>query len=155
VKKAARAKKNPKKAGGALQEEKKESLEDASAALSTKDVTPEMQRKAALKKLSGEEIAVTYKAKKGTVYANFREVNVSGFTVNFHRKPLIKSMDLVINYGNRYRFIGPNGSGKSTVICVITARFIPIPEGLSLYFFGTRIPCHPPDGYQCRLRSKR
>mmetsp|Transcript_34380 Transcript_34380/g.67647 ORF Transcript_34380/g.67647 Transcript_34380/m.67647 type:complete len:685 (+) Transcript_34380:116-2170(+) len=140
AKKAARAKKNPKKASETLQEEKKESLEDAFAALSAEDVTPEMRREAALEKLSGEEIVVTYEAKKGAVHANFRDVNVSGFTVNFHGKPLIENTDLVINYGNRYGFIGPNGSGKSTVMKAIAARSIPIPEGLSLYFLEHEYP---------------
>jgi ATP-binding cassette subfamily F protein 2 len=110
-------------------EEKKEEL-----VILTMEEHVEVKKEAALDKLSEDNIVVTYEAKKGTLDANTRDINVSGVTVTFHGKPLIEDTEIVINYGNRYGFIGPNGSGKSTVMKAIAARSIPIPDSLDIYF---------------------
>lgn len=86
-------------------------LEDA---LKSNNLSAEDKRDASLEWLSSQNIAVTYESKKGLLHANTRDINVSGVSVHFHRKPLIEDTDVIINYGNRYGFIGPNGSGKST-----------------------------------------
>lgn len=101
---------------------------------------PEERRDAALEWLSRQEIVVTYESKKGKLNANNRDINVSGVSVNFHGKPLIEDTEVVINYGNRYGFIGPNGSGKSTVMKAISARSIPIPDSLDIYFLDCEYP---------------
>jgi len=95
---------------------------------------------AALEWLSQQNIVVNYEAKKGKLHANTRDINVSGVTVTFHGKPLIEDTQLVINYGNRYGFIGPNGSGKSTIMKAISARSIPIPEALDIFFLDSEYP---------------
>jgi ATP-binding cassette subfamily F protein 2 len=94
----------------------------------------ERKRQQLLDDLNRNEIVVTYEAKKGTLHANARDINVGGVTVSFHGKPLVENTELVINYGNRYGFIGPNGSGKSTVMKAIAARAIPIPDAIDIYF---------------------
>eukprot|EP00978_Attheya_sp_CCMP212_P015671 scaffold40475_cov47-Attheya_sp.AAC.1 len=94
----------------------------------------DVKREELLDQLSNDDIIVTYEAKKGTIHANTRDINVSGVSVNFHGRPLIEETDLVINYGNRYGFIGPNGSGKSTIMKAIAARAIPIPDAIDIYF---------------------
>lgn len=101
---------------------------------------PEARQDAALEWLSRQNIVVTYESKKGKLHANTRDINVSGVTVTFHSKPLIEDTDLVISYGNRYGFIGPNGSGKSTIMKAISARAIPIPEALDIYFLDCEYP---------------
>jgi ATP-binding cassette subfamily F protein 2 len=112
-------------------EEKKE--EPVSIDLSTLSLK-ERKRAEALEALSQDDIVVNYESKSGKLHANTRDINVGGFTVNFHGKPLVEETDLVINYGNRYGFIGPNGSGKSTVMKAIAARSIPIPDAIDIYF---------------------
>ena len=57
-----------------------------------------------------------------------KDINVRNLAVTFHGSPIIAETDFVLNWGNRYGFIGRNGSGKSTVMRVIGARAIPIPE---------------------------
>lgn len=94
----------------------------------------ERKRAEALDKLSEDDIVVNYESKSGKIHANTRDINVGGFTVNFHGKPLLEETNLVINYGNRYGFIGPNGSGKSTVMKALAARSIPIPDAIDIYF---------------------
>jgi ATP-binding cassette subfamily F protein 2 len=94
----------------------------------------EKKKEELLDQLSEDNIVVTYEAKKGTLDANTRDINVSGVTVTFHGKPLIEDTEIVINYGNRYGLIGPNGSGKSTVMKAIAARAIPIPASLDIYY---------------------
>jgi ATP-binding cassette subfamily F protein 2 len=118
----------PKKSSG--EEKKEESLSMDLSTLSLKD----RKRAEALEALSRDDIVVTYESKSGKLHANTRDINVGGFTVNFHGKPLVEETDLVINYGNRYGFIGPNGSGKSTVMKAIAARSIPIPDAIDIYF---------------------
>lgn len=124
------------------QEEKKENpsnlLKEAKNALDV-NASEEAKRDAALEKLTQENIIVTYESKKG-LHANSRDINVGGVTVTFHGKPLIEDTELVINYGNRYGFIGPNGSGKSTIMKAISARAIPIPDSLDIYFLDQEYP---------------
>jgi ATP-binding cassette, subfamily F, member 2 len=105
-----------------------------SSSLPSHDNLKEMKRMAALDDLSKQSIAVTYESKKGMLHANTRDINVSGVTVTFHGKPLIEDTDVVISYGNRYGFIGSNGSGKSTIMKMIAARAIPIPDAIDIYF---------------------
>jgi ATP-binding cassette subfamily F protein 2 len=100
----------------------------------------EAKREADLDRLTEDNIAVTYEAKKGKVHANTRDINVSGVTVTFHGKALVEDTQVVVNYGNRYGFIGPNGSGKSTVMKAIAARAIPIPDSLDIYFLDCEYP---------------
>ena len=125
------AKGKPEKSKKSTSEEKKEDSEvmDLSG-LSLKD----RKRAEALDKLSEDDIVVNYESKSGKIHANTRDINVGGFTVNFHGKPLLEETDLIINYGNRYGFIGPNGSGKSTVMKALAARSIPIPDAIDIYF---------------------
>jgi len=126
-----KAKGKPEKSKKSASEEKKEDSEvmDLSG-LSLKD----RKRAEALDKLSEDDIVVNYESKSGKIHANTRDINVGGFTVNFHGKPLLEETDLIINYGNRYGFIGPNGSGKSTVMKALAARSIPIPDAIDIYF---------------------
>jgi len=126
-----KAKGKPEKSKKRVSEEKKEDSEvmDLSG-LSLKD----RKRAEALDKLSEDDIVVNYESKSGKIHANTRDINVGGFTVNFHGKPLLEETDLIINYGNRYGFIGPNGSGKSTVMKALAARSIPIPDAIDIYF---------------------
>jgi len=126
-----KAKGKPEKSKKSTSEEKKEDSEvmDLSG-LSLKD----RKRAEALDKLSEDDIVVNYESKSGKIHANTRDINVGGFTVNFHGKPLLEETDLIINYGNRYGFIGPNGSGKSTVMKALAARSIPIPDAIDIYF---------------------
>jgi ATP-binding cassette subfamily F protein 2 len=127
----------------AKDDEKEEQKENATDILAqAKDAldvgaSEEAKRDAALDKLSEEHIIVTYESKKGG-HANARDINVGGVTVTFHGKPLVEDTELVINYGNRYGFIGPNGSGKSTIMKAISARAIPIPDSLDIYFLDRK-----------------
>lgn len=129
----------------AKDDEKEEQKENATDILAqAKDAldvgaSEEAKRDAALDKLSEEHIIVTYESKKGG-HANARDINVGGVTVTFHGKPLVEDTELVINYGNRYGFIGPNGSGKSTIMKAISARAIPIPDSLDIYFLDQEYP---------------
>jgi ATP-binding cassette, subfamily F, member 2 len=91
-------------------EEKKE---DITAVIRDTPLTSkELKHQKLLDDLSKNNIAVTYEAKRGTIHANTRDINVGGVTVAFHGRHLIEDTEIVINYGNRYGFIGPNGSGE-------------------------------------------
>jgi ATP-binding cassette, subfamily F, member 2 len=102
--------------------------------------TEEARREHALEWLSRQNIIVTYEQKKGVLHANTRDINVSGVSVNFHGKPLLEDTQVVINYGNRYGLIGPNGSGKSVLMKALSARAIPIPDALDIYYLDCEYP---------------
>lgn len=125
-----------KKVEGEKKENPADLLAEAKSALDV-GASEEAKRDAALDKLSEDHIIVTYESKKG-LHANARDINVGGVTVTFHGKPLIEDTEIVVNYGNRYGFIGPNGSGKSTIMKAISARAIPIPDSLDIYFLDRK-----------------
>ncbi|KAL7511322.1 hypothetical protein ACHAXN_008246 [Cyclotella atomus] len=128
-----------------LDEEEEEKKEDdnVAAVMERLDIDPNSEEgklELALEELSKQNIVVTYEQRKGQLHANTRDINVSGVSVAFHGKLLLEETDLVINYGNRYGFIGPNGSGKSTIMKAISARSIPIPAALDIYFLDSEYP---------------
>lgn len=139
AKKKAKGKEKPTKDEDEEEEAPEEKKEDMIDPLDL-DKLEEKKRDDALEWLNQQNISVTYENKKGALHANTRDVNVSGVTVTFHGKPLIEDTDLVINYGNRYGFIGPNGSGKSTIMKAISARAVPIPDALDIYFLDCEYP---------------
>lgn len=67
------------------------------------------------------------------MHRNTKDINVQNLTVQFMGKILVDDSELVLNYGNRYGFLGQNGSGKSTIMRVVGAKAVPIPEGIDMF----------------------
>lgn len=138
--KAAREAKKKAKGKPETKKEEPEEKKDEGVELLDAKARDELKKDEALEWLNQQNINVTYENRKTALHANARDINVSGVTVTFHGKPLIEDTDLVINYGNRYGFIGPNGSGKSTIMKAISARAVPIPSALDIYFLDCEYP---------------
>lgn len=84
-------------------------------------------------KLSAEGIIATYSSTSKGMHRNTKDINVQDVTVQFMGKILLDASEIVLNYGNRYGFLGMNGSGKSTVMKVLGARAVPIPDGIDMF----------------------
>jgi ATP-binding cassette, subfamily F, member 2 len=67
------------------------------------------------------------------MHRNTKDINVQNLTIQYMGKILVDDSELVLNYGNRYGFLGQNGCGKSTLMRVIGAKAVPIPEGIDMF----------------------
>lgn len=84
-------------------------------------------------------VVTTFAISSKTAHRNVRDISVENITVLFHGNPLVEEADLMLNYGNRYGLIGRNGCGKSTLMSVIGARCIPIPDGIDIFHLKEEI----------------
>ena len=91
---------------------------------------------AAADRLTEQGVVTTYAA-GAKPHRNSKDISVSNLSVSFHGHPIIEGCELQLNWGNRYGFIGRNGSGKSTIMRVIGARAIPVPERIDIYHLTT------------------
>lgn len=94
---------------------------------------------AAADRLTEQGVVTTYAA-GAKPHRNSKDISVSNLSVSFHGHPIIEGCELQLNWGNRYGFIGRNGSGKSTIMRVIGARAIPVPERIDIYHLTTEYP---------------
>jgi len=123
----------PKKGKGAAEED--EGAGKKSAAEIIADASAED-----LDKLSLEDearamgIITTFAQGSKALHRNTRDIKVDEVTVAYHGKILVEDTQFALNYGNRYGFLGPNGCGKSTIMKMLAARAIPIPECLDIFF---------------------
>ncbi|KAJ1461490.1 P-loop containing nucleoside triphosphate hydrolase protein [Pelagophyceae sp. CCMP2097] len=91
-------------------------------------------------KLAEQGVIATFAAPPVKKHRNAKDINVSNLSVSFHGHTVLEATDFTMNWGNRYGFIGRNGSGKSTVMRVIGARAIPIPESIDIFHLTTEYP---------------
>lgn len=87
----------------------------------------------AVEKLSADGIIATYSSTSKEMHRNTKDINVQNVTVQFMGKILLDDSEIVLNHGNRYGFLGMNGSGKSTIMRVLGARAVPIPDGIDMF----------------------
>lgn len=90
-------------------------------------------------KLRKEGIVATYALSSKKMHRNVRDISVSNVTILFHGNPLIEEAELSLNYGNRYGLIGRNGCGKTTLMRVLGARALPIPDGIDIFHLSQEI----------------
>ncbi|KAJ8602225.1 hypothetical protein CTAYLR_003663 [Chrysophaeum taylorii] len=90
--------------------------------------------------LASAGIIATYAAPTVKKHRNAKDISVSNLSVTFHGSTIIAESEFILNWGNRYGFIGRNGSGKSTVMRVVGARAIPIPESLDVFHLQKEYP---------------
>lgn len=92
-------------------------------------------------KLAEAGIVATYSQAGDLIqHRNAKDIKVENLTVSFHGANIIDNSTFTLNWGNRYGFIGRNGSGKTTVMRVIGARAVPIPETISMFHLTTEYP---------------
>lgn len=84
-------------------------------------------------KLAEDGIIATCSHNSRGVHANFKDINVLNFSITYFGKVLLEESDLSLNFGRRYGLLGRNGCGKSTLMNVIGARGIPIPDNIDIY----------------------
>lgn len=84
-------------------------------------------------KLAEDGIIATCAMNSRNVHANFKDINVLRFSITYFGKVLLEDSDLSLNFGRRYGLLGRNGCGKSTLMNVIGARGIPIPDNIDIY----------------------
>jgi len=68
-----------------------------------------------------------------------RDIKIGKFGVSLNGVELVQDTTLELNYGRRYGLIGLNGCGKSTMMKVIAARQIPIPNMIDIYHLEKEI----------------
>lgn len=84
-------------------------------------------------KLAEDGIIATCSHNARGIDANFKDINVLNFSITYFGKVLLEDSDLSLNFGRRYGLLGRNGCGKSTLMNVIGARGIPIPDNIDIY----------------------
>lgn len=67
------------------------------------------------------------------VHENFKDINVANFSITYFGKVLLEDSDLSLNFGRRYGLLGRNGCGKSTMMNVLGARGVPIPDNIDIF----------------------
>lgn len=84
-------------------------------------------------RLRNEGIVATFAMSSKKMHRNVKDISVDNLTVLLQGTPLVEEAELSLNFGNRYGLIGRNGCGKSTLMRVIGARCIPIPDGIDIF----------------------
>lgn len=65
------------------------------------------------------------------------DVKIEQFSMSVYGKEFIKDTKLELNFGRRYGLIGMNWSGKSTMLAAGSAREVPIPEHIDIWFLDS------------------
>uniref|UniRef100_A0A7S3K1Y0 ATP-dependent transporter ycf16 n=1 Tax=Aureoumbra lagunensis TaxID=44058 RepID=A0A7S3K1Y0_9STRA len=91
-------------------------------------------------RLAAAGIIPTYANPTTKKHRNAKDISVTNVAITFHGSTIITETDLTLNWGNRYGLIGKNGSGKSTVMNVIGARAVPIPESIDIFHLTNEYP---------------
>jgi len=112
---------------------------EEAAAKAAADVPEDEDRPPTADELASMGIIATYSQNSRAIHRNTKDINVENITILFFGKPLLDDTDLVLNYGNRYGLIGRNGSGKSTLFKVISARALPMPDGIDMFHLAEEI----------------
>ncbi|TMW57394.1 hypothetical protein Poli38472_003319 [Pythium oligandrum] len=112
---------------------KKESRKAAAEEKKKADVAASLENMSLADRLAEEGIIATCAHNARGVHKNFKDINVTNFSLLYHGRVLLEETDISLNYGRRYGLIGRNGSGKSTFMNVLGARGIPIPDSIDIY----------------------
>jgi len=81
----------------------------------------------------------TFSSSRKGVDRRSRDINVQDLTLLHKGMVLLDSTQIMLNHGNRYGLIGRNGCGKSTLMEVLGARSVPIPDDIDLYYLKEEI----------------
>jgi len=70
----------------------------------------------------------TFSSSRKGVDARSRDIIIENVTLQHKGMLMLDSTDIILNHGNRYGLIGRNGCGKTTLMKVLGARAVPIPD---------------------------
>jgi len=62
-----------------------------------------------------------------------RDFEITSFSIILYGRDLISDTTLRLSYGNRYGLVGANGSGKTSMLTILAAREVPIPDHIDIW----------------------
>jgi len=105
------------------------------------------------KKTPEEEAAMVIEAVSvsGTLTSksDSRDIEISSFSIILYGREMIADTTLQLNFGRRYGLIGHNGSGKTSMLIVLAAREVPIPEHIDIWLLSTEARPSDRSAIQC------
>lgn len=124
------------------------------------DVVVAAKKEVVEDELGGFTITVAGKdvASAAAALGNIRDIHVEAFSISAPQKPLFVDAELRITHGRRYGLLGPNGMGKTTLLKVIAARKVPIPNHIDVLYVeqeveGTDTPAYETVRLACLLAA--
>lgn len=89
--------------------------------------------------LAADGTICTFATSRKGVDERSRDINVTNVTLLHKGTAMLDQTDVVLNHGNRYGLIGRNGCGKTTLLKVLGARVLPIPDSIDSYHLKEEI----------------
>lgn len=68
-----------------------------------------------------------------------RDIQITNVSITHHGANLLEDTIIELNYGRRYGLIGFNGCGKSTMLTLLGARELPIPDHVDIFHLTREI----------------
>lgn len=112
-------------------------LEEAQRGLT--DLQDTKKDSPAAEELAAQGTICTFSTSRKGVDERSRDINVTNVTLLHKGTAMLDATDVVLNHGNRYGLIGRNGCGKTTLLKVLGARVLPIPDSIDSYHLKEEI----------------